>query len=245
MACSNPPPLSDEDISTILDGEGTPELRAHLQQCGDCAARFDQAQRFDQALASRLHRWDCPPAQELGDYHLGFTTQARERAIGAHLELCARCTAEVEELRVFLQADLQAPAPAPVPRQTPPSHPPRTIFARLMPRSPSLAWGALRGADDGPLIAESPAATIVLETRQAPPQGVRISGQIADDQAKQERWDGALVEVRQQDQLVAVTFVDDLGGFTTAPVTPTTTQLHIAARDGTLIVVEQIDLAGS
>ena len=244
MPCNNPPPLSDETISAILDGDTTPETEAHLQQCGDCAARLVEARQWEHAIAGQLHRWDCPSPQELGDYHLGSVTQARQRSIAAHLDVCVRCSAEIEDLRVFVADEVAAPirSTETTTGQSQPRGRLRAMVAQLLPRTPGFAGAALRGSGDGPMIAQCSAATIVLEAQQLEQQTVRLTGQIADEAGEQERWDGALVEVRQDNVLIAVAFVDDLGGFNYGPLGKGTTGLSITAADGTWIVVEDLDL---
>jgi hypothetical protein len=236
--------LNDEILSAVLDGDAAPGVLAHLEDCADCAARLAAARRFDSALTLRLHRWDCPPAQRLGDYHIGLLSLTEQRTLAKHLELCAACSAEIEELRVFLVEE----APAPV-RETRPAimqteRPSRlrTLVAQLLPRTPSFAMAAVRGAGDGPIIAQSSAATVILEAQPAGEQQVRLTGQLADELGDQERWDGALVEVRQAGTLIATAFVDDVGGFTCAPLPSAATELRISGGDGTSIKIEQIDL---
>lgn len=241
MPCTNPPPLSDETISAILDGDLSPEVSLHLEQCGDCAARLDEARQWQQGMARRLGRWDCPPPQELGDYHLGLVPPARQRAIAAHLEVCARCSTEIEDLRIFLREEAMVPQRSGTPQpETPRPGRLRAMVAQLLPQTPGFAGAGLRGADDGPMIAQCSAATIVLEAQPVDRRSARLSGQIADEDGDQSRWDGALVEVRQSNTLVAVTFVDDLGGFHCGPLERAALGLQITAADGTWIVVEDL-----
>src|SRR5687768_13842228 len=145
MPCKNPPPLNDEILSAVLDGDAAPEVLAHLESCADCAARLALARRFEGALSQRLHRWDCPPAQQLGDYHIGLVSFAEQRRIATHLEVCVACSAEIEELRVFLAEE----APVPV-RETRPEIAPverpgrlRSLVAQLLPRTPGFAMAAV------------------------------------------------------------------------------------------------------
>ena len=245
MPCSDPPPLDDETIDAALDGDMLPAVVAHLQHCASCASRLEEAQQFESALRGRLGRWDCPPPEELGDYHLGLVPQAQQRAIAAHLEVCPRCSAEIEDLRAFLMEAV--PAQSHVEEEVPPARPEytrrlRALVAQLLPRAPGFQLAGVRGADDGPLIAQSSAATIILEPQKIDPRAVRLTGQIADEAGDQDRWDGALIEVRQADTLVAVAFVDEVGGFTCAPIRRGTTDLRIIGADGTWIVVDAVEL---
>ena len=241
MACNHPPPVSDEAINAVLDGDPAPEVKAHLARCGTCAERLEQANRFEKGLAGALSRWDCPAPAELADYHLGLLAAARERRIAAHLQLCPRCSADVEELRVFLLEEPVAAAP-PVPQPRPRRwH--DAIMAQLLPAGPSSYAGAMRGAGSAPLIAQSSVATIVLEQSPVAHDRVQIEGQIADGAADDERWLDALVEVRRDGALLATAFVDDLGGFSLGPLTAGDCELHVTAADGTSIVLADLVLA--
>ena len=93
MQCRFPPPLTEDQISAAIDGEVEPGVLQHLSQCTSCMSRLEQARRFEQALRARLYRWDCPPVQQLGDYHLGLLSQAGADAIARHLGQCERCRA--------------------------------------------------------------------------------------------------------------------------------------------------------
>jgi anti-sigma factor RsiW len=245
MSCSDPPPLDDETIDAALDGDMPLAVAAHLQDCAYCASRLEEARQFETALRGHLARWDCPSPEELGDYHLGLVPPAQQRAVAAHLEMCPRCSAEIEDLRVFLMESVpvQSRSEQQVPSVRPePIRRLRALAAQLLPRAPGFQLAGVRGGGDGPLIAQSSAATIILEPQKIDPRTVRITGQIADEAGDQERWDGALVEVRQADTVVAVAFVDEVGGFTCAPIQRSTTDLRITGVDGTWIVVDDIEL---
>ncbi len=240
VLCDNPPPLSDEAISAALDGEAPAQVLAHLEHCGGCTARLEQAQRFERVLAGTLHRWDCPPSAQLGDYHLGLLTPSEQRAITAHLRLCRRCSTELEELRTFLNEDI----PAAEPRSQKPRSPRRldALVARLLPAGPGLQLEGVRGAGDDILIAQSSAATIVLDPQPAEHESVRVVGQVMDEVGEQHRWSGALVEARQAGVLVATAFVDDLGVFSFGPIATGITELRVTAAAGPALFVEGLVL---
>lgn len=148
MNCSIPPPLTEDQISAAVDGTASRAVRSHLRQCPGCAARVEEAKRREQAVASVLHRFDCPTALQLGELELGLVPPDEAESIHQHLALCARCTEDLAELRSLLAPEQQPEAhvatrEVPQPRA---SWLPRIrldeILATLLPPAPALA---LRG----------------------------------------------------------------------------------------------------
>jgi hypothetical protein len=239
MECRQPPPLSDEEINAALDGVASADVTDHLAGCSHCRARLAQAQEFEYHLGAALHRWDCPSSQQLGEYHLGLLGGAADRAIAAHLRVCARCTQEVEELRLFLGDDAaRAVTPAPAAERPWQSRTPlQTVIARLLPSRPSTA---VRGAGRAPMVAQSPLATVVLDPVTQGTQETMLVGQIADDQNDQDRWTGALVAAYRQGAFVGVAVVDDLGSFTCGPLPSGVLDIHITSETGPSIRVNDV-----
>jgi anti-sigma factor RsiW len=237
MRCSDPPPLTEDQITAALDGEAEPAIYDHLAQCEGCAARLAQAQQIERALKAGLQRWDCPTPQQLGDYHLGLVGQADAHAITRHLEHCARCSDEIEELRMFLIADASPRRPAARPPARPRPLWPTELIARLLPRTPALA---VRGAT-GPIKAEANGVTIFLDVQPAAEGRVMLTGQVVAD--GMERWVGALVELRQAGKLCATAALDDLGSFSAGPLTAEPTELRVTPPSGPSLVVRDIELA--
>jgi hypothetical protein len=242
MSCSVPPPLNDDDISRLLDGAADPALRDHLARCEACAARYASARRAERSLRESLRRWDCPPPTRLGDYRLGLIGGSAERAIVRHLDACAACRAELEDLRVFLAETAPAPAPAPS-RVTHAAARPRwnEIMARLLPRA---AATAVRGESGGPLMAEAPdGTTLILDLEPAHTEHLTINGQIVADAP--DVWAGALAEIHARGRVVALAPVDDLGCFVAGPVPRDRVDLRITAPAGQTILLPDVDLAAN
>ena len=239
MECSLPPALTDDQVTTALDGDIEPSVQDHLARCPSCAARLAEARQAERTLKASLRRWGCPNSQQLADYHLGRVSRDDDRAIVRHLEECVRCTDELEELRVFLAAD-KKPRPAARPQPLVSARlSPGKLFARLVPQGPALA---MRGAGRAPLVAEADGTTIFLEVHPAADGQLMLQGQmVADDH---DRWTGALVEVRQSARLQATAAVDDLGGFVCGPVLAGATELRITPHSGGMLVLADVELAG-
>jgi hypothetical protein len=162
-----------------------------------------------------------------------------ERAsIAAHVKRCVHCQSEIEELQRFMGAP-------PRPQESPaPSAGAwiRAVTAQLV--SPGAAQ-ALRGAARGPrsesFTPPDSDAVITLQWEPARAAPTALSGQIAD--LSEERWVGALVEIRQAGALVASTTVDDLGSFYLDKLPPGAVQLRLLPRGGQIVLLPEIDLA--
>ncbi|MBV9790024.1 MAG: hypothetical protein JOZ51_17690 [Chloroflexi bacterium] len=242
MECSLPPPITEEQISAAIDGFADADVQQHIAQCASCAARVTQAQMLEDVLKVKLNRWDCPAPQRLGEYVMGLVSaRTEERTIRLHLEECARCKAEVEDLNVFLVADKVSvsqkhPQPA-VARKHPERPSFGQILARILPRTPALA---LRGAALGPIMAEAEGTTVVLDVQPAAEGQVTILGQvIADDY---DSWTGALVELRREGVIQATTTVGDTSSFNCGPFPAGSIQLAITPAVGQTLVLPNIDV---
>jgi hypothetical protein len=100
----------------------------------------------------------------------------------------------------------------------------------------------VRGEGTNILIAQSSAATIVMETLPTEREQVRVRGQIADETSAQVRWTDAFVEVRRAGTLVAAAVVDDMEGFSFGPITRGETEVRVTVEGGPSIVVEGLVL---
>ncbi len=245
QGCSSPPPLTDDEISAAADGNASRRVRAHLERCAFCAGRVAEARRVERALARTLRRFDCPSAQSLGEFALGLAERSTAADIERHLDLCARCSAELLELRSALEAE-----PAPETRSAPARRAPRRawmphprldeIVALLLPGAPALA---LRGEslEPEPFVAEAGDAVITLEARPAGEGSVRVNGMVAA--LELEPWIGALALLWQEGEVRAVATLDENGGFECGPIPAGATTLRITPEHGPTLVLRDITLA--
>lgn len=103
MECLKPGAINDEELLAYLAGEKVrPLVEQHLTRCQYCASRLAEFRRIELTLTSKLYRWDCPPAQVLGEYHLGMLGNELAAAVTNHLGMCVLCAAEVVSLTEFL-----------------------------------------------------------------------------------------------------------------------------------------------
>jgi anti-sigma factor RsiW len=245
MQCRMPPPLSEEELSQVLDGTASSHVLDHLAQCASCTARLKEYEQFESALKTRLYRLNCPGVNQLGEYHLGLVDDEETQAIRAHLKRCPHCRAELDELRAFLREDTTPPTEhqfSPRPAKTQPAARRswlQEIAAVLMPPAPQAV---LRGSESSGCIirAQAEDGTIVRLAASAEDDMVTLRGQILGDPAI---WVGALIEVRQAGRLLVVTRISESGQFQFEIAPVDTIDLKITAEKGPAIRVEDISLA--
>ena len=234
------PALGDEQLSEILDGVAPERVIGQVAHDPDAAARLHAWQRWNEQMQAQLQRWDCPPPQQLADYHWGIADRQTAQIIAQHLPTCVRCTDEIAALRTFLDAD----DPQPIARSTTPLSPAprvrlRERFATLLPRTPTLA---VRGEHRAPLLAQAGDVLLVLDVEPSDDQFV-MHGQVAADDL--DRWTGALVEVRHHGVVRGVAEVDDVASFRCGPLPAGISELRITAPDSTSVVLQDVDLGNS
>ena len=192
LSCSNPPPLSPDQLSAALDGAAEPAVRDHLTQCAFCTGRLQGARLAEQKLRRQLFRWDCPTPQQLGDYQQELLAQADAADIAAHIEQCALCARELHDLEAFLATPPRL-QPAPRPQQQRRSVGLGELVAQLLPRT--LA-PALRGESRAPITAQAGGLTVLLDVQPAAGGQLIVEGQVAAED--QDGWTGALVRALAQ-----------------------------------------------
>jgi hypothetical protein len=101
-ACITPPGPEDERLLAYLEGESDDETQAHIQACAGCSQRAQDLARLQVDMTARLYRYDCPPASDLGEFHLNLLSGEQSAAIQQHLHSCPHCRREVAALQTFL-----------------------------------------------------------------------------------------------------------------------------------------------
>lgn len=232
MECKLPPPLTDEALSLVLDGEANQEIREHLSLCPSCTARLNQMKQFESSLRQRLKRFDCPSPQQLGDYQLGLLEADEAEAIQRHLEQCPRCKAELAMLIQFLE---QASGDDTVGNKIIPLGLPKNVMrAERVQTSGSLALKGLDNETSHDVKAGS--ASVFLESKTVP-NGFKLTGQVVDSQIN---WVGAVVEIWQGGQPRHIAILDDMCEFTYEFTHAEPITIYITAAGGTTLVVEEI-----
>jgi hypothetical protein len=238
MECSYPPPLTDDEITDLLDGIAKPAVQEHLAHCAYCATRLAQARQVEQRLMTTLWRWDCPTPQQLGEYHFGFLNSEVLRVVEHHLAMCTLCQSEVKAMGQFLEAEASSDAPTRSRATHPRRFYPDEIIARLLPSSPSFAF-ATRGEQNGPLVAEADGTTVFLEIQEINSGRVLTGQLVASDPIL---WTGALVELWRANAIQATAFLDDFNGFRCSFSGGGSIELHITSPSGRTIRVPEIQV---
>jgi len=241
MTCQMPPPLSDDEISAVLDGSAEDDVLRHIDVCPDCARRVAAARRLEVAIAQRLNRWDCPSPLALGEYHLNMLSERQARAIREHVKGCPRCQAELADLSVFLEngrhedAKGVEPSTGKLPRVN--LRLPDWLLGKPLVQRPAMA---LRGTGEEPVIIEAGALTVFLKLEPRAGQPVLL-GQLAGDDLGP--WVGALVQMWQEGALRATAEVDDLGAFRCEAIALQPFELQIIAQSGATIQMPEVHLS--
>jgi hypothetical protein len=115
MECRQRGAISDEEMLAYLAGEEVrPAVLEHLTTCPACATRVESYRRLELTLLQSLYRWDCPPAQVLGEYYLGLLNKEVAVAVRFHLATCQHCAAELAVLSHFLASETRLAEASPL-----------------------------------------------------------------------------------------------------------------------------------
>lgn len=235
MKCISSPALDDAQILMFVEGEADTAIVSHVRECPYCRERARRWTRLQDRLRKQSYRVTCPTPMQLGDYHLGYLSAPDVLVVSQHLRECILCSREVAALENFLTSL----APAPGLMETA-----NVLIARLVGASSENGFGpatpALRGETKGPLTFEADGIVIVLDIQPVEKGGSNILGQVAADD--QERWTGALVEVRQGNELQTSAVVDDLGAFRCEGIRVGEQELRIVPTGGSPVVVTTLEL---
>ena len=235
MECSTPPPLTDEELSAILDGEIDETVQLHLSKCPGCTARLAEMGQMD-GLFSSLRRIECPLPQQIADFHWGFLDAELASIVEQHLAHCPRCQDELAVLKDFLE---QSSDEFPTSNVIPLWDNQDVYQARRVEVSGSLALKGQRGQDDKSAHdVQAGTARIFLETSTTP-RGYLLSGQVVDSEVN---WVRAMVEFWQDNTPQQVGVLDDMAEFRFEFTTPLPITLFITSSSGITLSVKDIQI---
>ncbi len=269
MECIEPGAIRDEELLAYLAGESVrPAVAQHLTKCQHCSSHLADYRQIELMLTSKLYRWDCPPNQILGEYHLGLLRNDLATAVKMHLGTCVLCTAEVAALTGFLANDpvlVEQPQVAKItafPSLSNNHHPAqeagrvldqlrdrssagvRRIMATLLPAQPRLAYQ--RDAAPSALwprryAAEDVSISIQVERGTSRTDSLQLIGFVTRAGVALEALQGTPVLLSSQTSAVHTQNIDELGNFIFSSISPATYTLELQLPENT-IVIDQLQV---
>lgn len=187
--------------------------------------------QFEKRLQTFLYRWDCPPPEQLSDYHLNLVDAQKRAAIEQHLQNCVLCRKELSALDQFLaNEDPVSEIPAPETGKFP--------LLKSLPILSHLTTypAAARGEEAEPakFVFEGD-ITVYLQVETEIDHYVLL-GQLAVSPERWQIWAGALVEVWHDNTLATTTSVDTDSTFRCKLTTLKPSIVRITARNGSVLV---------
>jgi hypothetical protein len=98
----------------------------------------------------------------------------------------------------------------------------------------------MRGAGPAPIVAEAEGVTIFMQPQPTTDGRLNLTGQVVVDD--QQRWSGALVELRSAGALQVAVALDALGGWSCGPLPAGMAELRVTREDGVVIVLPEFQL---
>ena len=244
MTCISPPELDELQLAAYVDGTAGIDVSAHMERCPHCAARAQRTARWQQSLKSRVQRATCPPALELGEYHLGFFTGAQAVAIARHIVECPHCALELKQLRAYLRAEAAA-------EQLPATQGAGEELKEYLGGLVNVITGrvtsglrpaltGIRGSVREPLLIEAEDVHIMLDVQPGAAGRGTLAGQVVNEDA--DHWIGSQIELWQQGQPARITVVDELGTFGFDGLLAGATELLLIAPGGDAIHIPDVDI---
>jgi hypothetical protein len=248
--CSVPPPLTDEELLTALDGDPATEVQAHLKRCVFCSSRFQRMRMFEDSLQNTLFRDSCPSSDQLADYVMGTLSAADKGKLERHIQQCLFCQEELVTLQTIFVVDVaqeqHTKALEPVWQQF------KTVLQSLSDQlvqvlvpQPRIAYGQLKGNHDprDRVLTYTKEPVSVMLSLEKMIDTLKINGSIVDTEV-QDRWSGSLVELVSTAEVPRryATFADDDEMFTFDAVAPGHFNLSIYGTSGQILRLQDIEI---
>ncbi len=268
MECLEPGAIHDEELFAYLAGEKVrPLVEQHLATCQYCANRLAEYRRLELTLSGKLFRWDCPPAQVLGEYELGMLSKELTAAVQNHLNICVQCAAEVASLAGFLANDPMLAEPVPqiavsVPMATSSNNHHtvqdvkhaldnvrersragiRRIAATLMPPAPRLAFQRGESAQAAlwprRYTAEDISISVQVDRGTSRRDALQLIGFVTRKDVALESLQGVPVQLVSQADAQYKQSIDELGNFVFSSVAPALYTLELQFPESTIVIDE-------
>lgn len=242
LKCIASTPISEEKLLQHLDeGGASPAVARHLEDCPYCRQRAEYLQELQGFLAAELFRADCPPAQTLGEYHLGLLEPEQGQEVAQHLAACPHCAQETDSIASFMDATEKI-AP---PRERVSL---RKLVATLGPppmpaNGQQFAW-VLRGVGNESIAAykagDIQVALGVDRDKTRPGRKVLI-GLISQLSQPERTFENVEVHLLQHEQTISRVSTDNLGSFAIDSLKPGNYKLSLIT-DQEEIVIDPVQI---
>jgi hypothetical protein len=236
MDCLFSKPLTEDELSMLLDDQADNSLKQHIEKCSACAQRLKIARQMELYMKGNLFRFDCPDPQTLGDYHHHLLNASAHKTIEDHLQLCASCRSDLQVLINFLEEDSSVTVNAPPEKLI---RPPATYFqvtAEVMPLR------KVRGQNKRQLRATVNGVQLLFDLQHSP-KGITVEGMlIALNKDEMSLWIGSLVEIRTTNELLSVCYIDDMGTFRCEGIPEGIVHVRITSAKGRSILVSDLEI---
>ena len=218
--CTSPGTISSDDLAAFAEGLADEQTIEHLRHCPACAREAQELVLLQAALAGRLYRHSCPPAEQLIAYREGELVGNEHLIVSRHLQLCPHCARELAALAHEERQTLAERLGAAL----------QLIKAR--PAAPQLLPAMRGGRSEDDLSPEGYEyeagevnILVTLQPAAAQPGWYDLMGLVYVGEQVPEGIGGAKVELYRDQELVAITAVSPRGQFTIPDVRPASYKL--------------------
>jgi hypothetical protein len=230
-------PLTDDEISALLDGTANERLRNGVKGNITYQEQVEDA-RFVAKLGNVLYRMDCPPTQVLVNYHLGFIDPIQQDGMERHIEICASCQKDIIALEDFL-GDSNGHDSKTDPTTS--VSPQRTVATIHSPQV-QIRGSAVRGLPRSLAAQAGEDLAIILQVSEDK-VGVLLQGQLAPTPTNTINWVSATVELRLGDHAEPhVTTIDDVLQFRFQQIEATSVDVCLISTEGQIVQIDNIKL---
>ncbi|MEW5987598.1 MAG: hypothetical protein AB1791_13275 [Chloroflexota bacterium] len=205
--CIAPQEIQEGDLLAYAEGAALAAVSAHVAACPHCQAAVADLRLASDVLNNALYRASCPEPAALLRYQNGLLKRTERRRVQRHVERCAFCQVELQQL-----AKDVLPAPIlPTPFEQLKASGRRLLEALALPTpTPALA---LRGEEKRQVIYQAgPYQVIVtLTPPAAPEQPWTVEGQLITGETPPAGQGHAFL--LRDDSLIAQASIDEFGYF--------------------------------
>lgn len=235
MKCSQASPLTETEISMLLDGEQDQRLLAHIEHCEYCARRLHEARLMEVEIRQRLDRMECPEIEELGELHMNLLSEQRTEELRDHVKTCSKCQEDLELLIQYLDEDDGVTTIGQENAKV--ISPPRDYF---IPELVDTPLNAVRGKSGKQVRARVEGVDLLIDI-QLSAKGLTITGTLMQDDAF-DSWSNSIMQLRQAGNIVKISPLDELSMFYCEGIDPGNYALRITAEDGRIIEIPEIKI---